>query len=55
MHEPRTCHRLDHRPHPHTAQPLDQVPQPVRVRRRDSAFDQLACIVDQAHIEPTST
>jgi hypothetical protein len=55
VHEPRPGHRLDHRPHPHTPQPLGKMPQPVRVRRRRSVLDQLARVVDQAHIEPTST
>jgi hypothetical protein len=55
VHKPRPRHRLDHRPHPHTAQPLSQATQTVRVRRRGGVLDQLAGIVDHAHVEPTST
>jgi hypothetical protein len=47
--------RLDHRSHPHPAQPLYEMPQAVPVRRSCGVLDHLAGIVHQAHIEPTST
>ena len=55
VHKPRPGHRLDHRPHPLTTQPLSKLPQPARVRRHAAVLDELAGVVDKAHIESTPT
>jgi hypothetical protein len=53
--KPRPRHRLDHRPDLGALQPLGEPAQSVGVRRGRGVLDQLAGVVDQAHIEPTST
>jgi hypothetical protein len=55
VHEPRPGHRLDHRPDALTAQLVDEVAQPVGVRRRRRPGDDVAGIVDHADVEPCST
>src|SRR5918996_1488268 len=55
VHEPRPVHRLDHRPHPRRGNPPGEMAQPVRVRRGRKLRDQLPGIVDQAHVQSTST
>jgi hypothetical protein len=56
VHEPRTGHRLDHRPHPHAQpDPLDQAPQTVVVARTGELADHLSLVADQADIDPAPT
>jgi hypothetical protein len=55
VHEPRAVHRLDHRTHTATLQARCQAAQSVGVGRHRGLRDQLAAVVEQANIEPTST
>jgi hypothetical protein len=55
VHEPRAVHRLDHRAHPPTRQPLREAAQAVRVRRHRGLRDHLPAVAEQADIQPTST
>jgi hypothetical protein len=55
-HEPRAGHRLDHPAHPalpsHT---LDELAQPVSVRRCRQALDDVALVADQADVQAPAT
>jgi hypothetical protein len=55
VHEPRAVHRLDHRPHSPGLHAHGEMAQTVGVRRGGGLRDQLAGIVEQADVEPTST
>jgi hypothetical protein len=54
-HEPRPAHRLDHRPHRQPREPTSQATQPVGVRRQSRLDQELPALVEQTHVEPTST
>ena len=51
-HEPRAGHRLDHPAHPALrSDALDEVAQPVGVRRRRQPADDVALVADQADVQ----
>ena len=55
VHEARPVHRLDHSPHPTTGKTAGKTAQPVGVRRHRGLADQLATLVKQTDVKPTST
>jgi hypothetical protein len=55
VHEPRGVHRFDHRPHARGLEAGAEMAQAVGVRWRRGLRDQLAGVVEQSDVEPTST